>query len=55
MVSAILVYLGVSGLEGPGEVTIKEAQAPPDATGEVDPGGEKGASVREVYTHTARG
>jgi S1-C subfamily serine protease len=54
LIATGLVYLGVLGLgEGSGGVKISEAPAVP--SGGVSPGGEDGASVREVYTRDGPG
>jgi S1-C subfamily serine protease len=55
LVSTILIYLGVLGLEeGPGEVTINEARSPAVAMGGETPD-EGATSVREVYTRDGPG
>ncbi|QIN79754.1 trypsin-like serine protease [Rubrobacter marinus] len=57
LIATVLVYLGVSNIDGgsSGDVTITEAPGGATPTGSVDPGSAEGPSVRDVYNQDGPG
>lgn len=57
LIATVLVYLGVSNIDGDGsrDVTIAEAPAEDVPTGSVDPGSPEGPSVQDVYNQDGPG
>jgi len=57
LIATVVVYLGLSGLDDGGSRNVSFEEAPPSAAPEegVNPGGEDGPSVREVYMRDGPG